>query len=99
MVHIAQIGVGYWGPNLLRNLVTNKRCTVSTVVDISEERQDYVRRLYPTVRVTGDVNEIWRDRKSDAVVIATPVKTHFHLAMQALEAGKHILVEKPWLRV
>jgi predicted dehydrogenase len=95
MLTFAQIGVGYWGPNLLRNLVMNKKCKVKTVVDLSQERQNYVRGLYPALNVTDDVNAVFGDPGIDAVVIATPVKSHFELAMKALEAGKHILVEKP----
>jgi predicted dehydrogenase len=95
MLNIAQIGVGYWGPNLLRNLVANKRCRVSMVADLSSERRDYVQRLYPAVRVTDNVDELLKDGEMDAVIVATPVATHFDLAMQALSSGKHILVEKP----
>lgn len=95
MLTFGQIGVGYWGPNLLRNLVMNKKCRVKTVVDLSKERQNYVQGLYPAVQVTDDVDKVFSDPGIDAVVIATPVKTHFELAMKALEAGKHILVEKP----
>lgn len=98
MVHIAQIGVGYWGPNLLRNLVSNKRCNVSAVVELSPERRDFVHGLYPAIRVTGDFDEVIRDPEIEAVVIATPVATHFDLAVRALGAGKHILVEKPMAR-
>lgn len=95
MLNVAQIGVGYWGPNLLRNLVANKRCRVTKVADISSERRDYVQGLYPAIQVTDDVDRVFQDADIDAVVIATPVATHFGLAMKALEAGKHILVEKP----
>jgi len=95
MLNIAQIGVGYWGPNLLRNMISSKRCRVKTVVDLASERQEYVRGLYPAVNVTADVREAIGDPEIQAVVIATPVKTHFDMAMAALEAGKHILVEKP----
>lgn len=95
MINIAQIGVGYWGPNLLRNLVMSKNCTVKTVVDFSKERRDYVQGLYPAVKVAADVKEVFQDAEIDAVVIATPVRTHFELSTRALKAGKHILVEKP----
>jgi predicted dehydrogenase len=95
MLNISQIGVGYWGPNLLRNLVANKRCHVLSVVDLSKERCDYVRELYPSIMVTDNANQAFRDPQISAVIIATPVATHFGLAMKALEAGKHILVEKP----
>ena len=94
-IHISQIGVGYWGPNLLRNLVANKSCEVKKVVDLSKERRHFVRDLYPSVRVSYRVEDIINDADIEAVVIATPVATHFDLAMKCLEAGKHILVEKP----
>ncbi len=95
MLSIAQIGVGYWGPNLLRNLVTSSKCRVKAVADLSKERRDYVAGLYPAVRVTDDVDEILGDPGIDAVVIVTPVATHFDLSLRALGAEKHILVEKP----
>jgi predicted dehydrogenase len=95
MLNIAQIGVGYWGPNLLRNLVANRRCRVARVADLSSERRDYVKRLYPAVRVTDNVDELLKDGEMDGVIVATPVATHFDLAMRALSSGKHILVEKP----
>ncbi len=98
MINIAQIGVGYWGPNLLRNLVANKRCKISTVVDTSGERRDYVHSLYPAITVTDDIDELFQNPEIDAVVIATPVATHYDLAIKALETGKHILVEKPLAR-
>jgi predicted dehydrogenase len=95
MITVAQIGVGYWGPNLLRNLVTNKKCRVKTTLDLSSERRDYVKRLYPGIQVDSDLSKVFQDPEIEAVVIATPVATHYNLAMKALEAGKHILVEKP----
>ncbi len=98
MLNIAQIGVGYWGPNLLRNLISNKNCKVSWVSDLSNDRRDYVRGLYPGVQVTDDVEKVFQNPEIDAVVVATPVETHFDLAIKALEAGKHILVEKPLAR-
>lgn len=98
MVNIAQIGVGYWGPNLLRNLMMNKRCRVHAVAELSPERRDYVHGLYPAVQITEDFDSICADQAIDAVVIATPVATHFKIGMKALEGGKHILVEKPLAR-
>jgi predicted dehydrogenase len=95
MIKIAQIGVGYWGPNLLRNLLGTRRCSVESVVDLSEERRSFVRDLYPTVRVTADTDAVLSDSEIQAVVIATPVATHFDLVCRALKAGKHVLVEKP----
>ena len=98
MLKIAQIGVGYWGPNLLRNLVANKRCRVHTVSEIASERRDYVKGLYPAVNITSNVEEVLQNPEINAVVIATPVTSHYDLSMQALEAGKHIFVEKPLAR-
>jgi len=98
MIQVAQIGVGYWGPNLLRNLVANKRCRVTTVVDLATERRDYVRSLYPSVNVTDKIEEVFQSPEIEAIVIATPVATHFDLATKALSSGKHILVEKPLAR-
>ena len=98
ILNIAQIGVGYWGPNLLRNLVANKRCQVLRVVDMSPDRRSYVNGLYPSIRTSASPDDIFNDPDVDAVIIATPVATHYDLAVKALDAGKHILVEKPLAR-
>tara|TARA_B100001250_G_C19812552_1_gene796453 strand:+ start:2953 stop:3951 length:999 start_codon:yes stop_codon:yes gene_type:complete len=94
-VTIAQIGVGYWGPNLLRNLVSNKNCTVKTVLDLSQERLDFVTETYSGIKITKELNDILADDEIDAVVVSTPVNTHFELVMKSLESNKHVLVEKP----
>lgn len=94
-LNIAQIGVGYWGPNLLRNFAANPNCIVQTVVDLSAERRNYVQKQYTGVQVTDNLDSIWNDQDIDAVVIATPAHFHFSLAVRALQSGKHILVEKP----
>jgi len=98
MMRVAQLGVGYWGPNLLRNLVANPDCEVVRVVDCDEGRRDFVRSLYPSVAVSDRVEDVLEDSAIDAVVIATPAVTHFDLVMKALRAGKHVLVEKPMAR-
>jgi predicted dehydrogenase len=95
MIQVAQVGVGYWGPNLLRNLVANKACRVKKVVDKAKDRRDYVANLYPGIAVSEDIQDVAGDRDIDAVVIATPVRTHYDLARAMLNAGKHVLVEKP----
>lgn len=94
-ITVAQIGCGYWGPNLLRALSANPRCRVKYVCDMSQPRRDYVSLLHPGVETVPDCDRVLNDRDIQAVVIATPVASHFSLAMAALEAGKHILVEKP----
>ena len=93
---VAQAGVGYWGPNILRNLVGSARCRVKTVVDLSENRRQFVAGLYPGVSTASDFAAILDDPEIDAVVIATPASTHCDLALRCLAAGKHILVEKPF---
>ena len=98
MINIAQIGVGYWGPNLLRNLIANDRCNVKSVVDLSQERRQYVQSLYPTVETSDHPDMVFQDPDVQAVVIATPVATHYDLTMNALASGKHCLVEKPIAR-
>ncbi len=94
-INIAQIGVGYWGPNLLRNLFSNKNCYIKNVVEVSSARRDYVKSFYPSIEVIEDVGKVFNDPSIDAIVIATPASTHFELVMEALKSGKNVLVEKP----
>jgi predicted dehydrogenase len=95
MLKIGVVGYGYWGPNLVRNLADLSGCQVTAVADLAADKVDLVRRRYPGVRATTDVNAILSDPGVDVVVIATPVRTHFALAMQALQSGKDVWLEKP----
>ncbi|EKD28652.1 MAG: oxidoreductase protein [uncultured bacterium] len=95
MIKIAQIGCGYWGPNILRNLVVNSNCCVKTVVDSSADRREFVRKLYPAIKTTDNMEAILNDDSIKAVVISTPACTHFDIALKCLLSGKHCLVEKP----
>jgi predicted dehydrogenase len=92
---IAVIGLGYWGPNLLRVLADNPEVEVRWVCDLDRERLTQYRRRHPGARFTTQVTRVFADPEVDAVVIATPVHTHYDLAAQALQAGKHAFVEKP----
>ncbi len=92
---VGLVGVGYWGPNLLRTLMNNPEVRLKTVVDVSTERREYVISLHPNIQVVDKLDILLSDPEIEAVVIATPVHTHFKLAKCCLEAGKHILVEKP----
>jgi len=94
-INVALIGYGYWGPNLLRNLKNRPECNVAYVCDRSAEQLSNVSDHYPEQPVTQDFNQVVGDPDVDALVIATPISTHYHLAMRAIEAGKHVLVEKP----
>ncbi|MBM4430992.1 MAG: Gfo/Idh/MocA family oxidoreductase, partial [Chloroflexi bacterium] len=89
------IGYGYWGPNLVRNFVEAPGSQVVAVSDLRPERLALARSRYPTIEATTDYRELLDDRRIDAMAIATPVSTHFELAMQSLQAGKHVLTEKP----
>ncbi len=95
MIGVAVVGYGYWGPNLVRNLADNPGAQLRWVCDLQTERLGGVRRRYPTVQITEDIDDILTDPLVDAVAIATPVTSHFPLAMRALRAGKHVFVEKP----
>jgi predicted dehydrogenase len=95
MIGVGVIGYGYWGPNLVRNFAENSSTTVIGVCDLSPQRLAHVQSRYPAVQVTSDYKDLLANPKIDAIAISTPVSSHYKLAMQALEAGKHILVEKP----
>jgi predicted dehydrogenase len=92
---VAVIGAGYWGKNLVRNFATARRCTLKYVCDLNEGLLAAHQRSFPAVRTTTEVRAVLDDPEVQAVAIATPVPTHFELAGRALQAGKHVYVEKP----
>jgi predicted dehydrogenase len=94
-LHIGLIGLGYWGPNLLRNFSGLEGSSVRICCDLDENKLRKFRGRYPSVRFTTDAKEVWEDPEVDAVEVATPVNTHYQLAKRALQVGKHVLVEKP----
>lgn len=94
-VVVGQLGCGYWGPNLLRNFSTLPGCRLKWVAEPASERRAYVSSRFPGARVTASWKEVLADDEVEAVAIATPAATHFDLAAETLEAGKHVLVEKP----
>jgi len=94
-MNVGIIGYGYWGPNLVRNFSLVNNCKVKMVSDFRQERLAIVSRTYPGTEVTTNPDDIILSKEIDAVVIATPVFTHFPLAKKALENGKHVLLEKP----
>jgi predicted dehydrogenase len=95
-ITVGVIGCGYWGPNLLRNFAENEAAQLAWMSDLDMKRLDTVSRRYPAARTTQDCRHLFADPHLDAVVIATPVATHYRFARAALEAGKHVLVEKPF---
>jgi predicted dehydrogenase len=95
MLKVGVIGYGYWGPNLVRNFMEAPGSTVVSVCDLRIERLAQLKVRYPTISTVTDCQTLFADPAIAAIVIATPVSSHFELAMAALEAGKHVLVEKP----
>jgi predicted dehydrogenase len=94
-LRLGVVGLGYWGPSLLRVLVEQPGVEVTWICDRDNERLERYARRYPGVRCTRRVDELLADPDVDAVVLATPVFTHSYLARKALMAGKHTFVEKP----
>ncbi|HZR91912.1 MAG TPA: Gfo/Idh/MocA family oxidoreductase [Gaiellaceae bacterium] len=94
-VRIGVVGLGYWGPNLVRNLYELPEADVTWACDERIEAFERISRRYPTVRHATDLDRLLDDPALDAVALATPVSTHYELARRALDAGKHVFVEKP----
>jgi len=95
MINVGVIGYGYWGTNLVRNFITNPNTRVLSVCDSNPKNLEKLKTLYPSLKTTNNSKEIINDTSIDAIVIATPVTSHFDLSMAALKAGKHVFVEKP----
>lgn len=89
------VGCGYWGPNLARNFSVNPGSEVVALCDPNQDRLSHVSSIHPTAEKFADFDELLRDAAVDAVAIATPLHSHYQLAKAALNAGKHVLVEKP----
>ena len=94
-IGIAVVGAGYWGPNLVRNFGASPHYHLCWLCDVDKPRAAKVLGPYSTVGATDDLNVVLADDRVDAVAIATPAATHFELALAAMRAGKHVLVEKP----
>ena len=94
-VSVGVVGAGYWGPNLIRNLAETAGCEVRYVCDAREAPLQRIAQRFPRVRTTARYADLVEDASLDAIVIATPVSSHAELATRALEAGKHVLIEKP----
>ncbi len=94
-MHVAVIGYGYWGPNLVRNLLENRKVTAVTICDVNPDQLERAAKRFPHVRTVGDVDQVWADSSIEATLIATPVTTHHGLGKASLAAGKHTFIEKP----
>ena len=94
-IQAAVIGCGGWGPNLLNVFFSNIETKLKWMCDLNEKRLEFLKQTFHDVQSTTDANDIFKDPKVDLVAIATPVDSHYPLAKADLEAGKHVLVEKP----
>ncbi|MEV7966769.1 Gfo/Idh/MocA family oxidoreductase [Sphaerisporangium sp. NPDC088356] len=94
-IGLAVIGAGYWGPNLVRNAMATPELRLSWLCDLDKDRAKAVLGHYTTVKATSSIEQVLNDPAVEAIAIATPARTHFDLVRAALEAGKHVLVEKP----
>jgi predicted dehydrogenase len=95
MIRAGIVGVGYWGPNLLRNLVDNPNIEVTWICDTDSSQLKKMGRRYSTCKLTTHYDDLIKDTTLDLIVITTPVHTHFELGMSALRADKHVLMSKP----
>ena len=95
MINIGLIGYGYWGPNLARNIHQNPDLNLVTICDFAPDRLKIAARLYPQTKMVDNLDDFYQTSPLDAVAIATPVSAHYALAKQALQAGKHVWLEKP----
>lgn len=95
MINLAVVGLGYWGPNLVRNFAALEDVCLYAICDLERSKLQPVKRLHPTVNLTTSYKEVIDDPEIDAVVLAVPVSDHYPMAREALREGKHILVEKP----
>ena len=94
-VKIGVIGLGYWGPNYVRNFVRHKECQVVWACDLLKKNLEKIHQLYPQIKPTYDYKDLLEDKTLDCIALATPTATHFKLAKSVLEKNKHLLIPKP----
>jgi len=94
-IRVGVVGLGYWGPNLARNLAAIPGCELSWLCDTDEQTRAKLAPSFPTARLTANLDDLLGDPQLDAIVLATPVPTHAELAIAVAQAGKHCFVEKP----
>ncbi len=95
IINVGVIGFGYWGPNLVRNFYEQSQSDVVAVCDSKPDKLLLAQKRYPTIKTCSNYEEICDDPEIDAVIIATPVSTHYEFAMNALQKGKHVFITKP----
>ncbi len=95
VLSVGVAGCGYWGPNLIRNFSSLADCRVKAVCDLDDKRLAHMKSLYPSTTTTRNFDDLAGDKEIDAIAVVTPVNLHFELAKKALQAGKHVFIEKP----
>src|SRR5687768_13362790 len=99
MIKVAFVGLGYWGPNLLRNLSVLEDVEITALCDFDLKRLESLRQRYcPEAKALTDYHALAEDSEVNAVVIATPIRNHYEIASFLLSAGKHVFIEKPMAR-
>jgi predicted dehydrogenase len=96
MISIGVIGYGYWGPNLARIATEAADCRLAAVADVSSEALARAQKQHPSAKLYQSWKDLLADHSIEAVLIATPVSSHFELALSALKANRHVLIEKPF---
>ena len=94
-IGVGIVGYGYWGPNMIRNFHAAQGVTVSAICEIKRENRERAEAAWPGFALYSDFDDLLRDNNVDAVCLATPVSCHFHQAMKAIDAGRHVLISKP----
>ena len=93
MLNVGVVGVGYWGPNMVRNFHAHSETNIKVCCDLRDERLKYIQNSFPSVMTTTKYDDLLNN--DELIVVCTPVFTHYELAKAALNAGKHVLIEKP----
>lgn len=92
---VAVVGLGYWGPKVVRNVIALEGCDLTTIYDVDRNRAERIVRAYPSIEIADSWDQILSDHRVHALIVATPVSTHYELARSAIVRGKDVLVEKP----
>ena len=95
MLNVGVVGVGYWGPNMVRNFHAHSETNIKVCCDLRDERLKYIQNSFPSVMTTTKYDDLLNNDELNLIVVCTPVFTHYELAKAALNAGKHVLIEKP----
>jgi predicted dehydrogenase len=95
MIKVGVIGLGYWGPNFVRNFIRNPQTEIVWACDVSLKAREEIQRYYPQIKLTADYQEILQDPTVNLVMVVTPPETHFQIARDVLEANKNVLIAKP----